>query len=77
MRSDFSFNPNMPTDPAEIAKVRDAIAMRRSAMETELLKGVHDLETLRAELLAKRRNASQYERAYLAFKQSEMDTSFL
>jgi len=45
----FTFNPNTPTDPADIAKVRSEISMRRNAMETELLRGVRDLETLRAE----------------------------
>jgi DNA-binding helix-hairpin-helix protein with protein kinase domain len=71
----FQFNPSIPTDPAEIAKVRAEIAMRRSAMETELLKGVRDLETIRAEALAKRQDARQYQEAYLALRQAERDTA--
>ena len=73
----FTFNPNIPTDPAEIAKVRSEISMRRNAMETELLKGVGDLETLKAEAQAKRRDARQHQGAYLAFKQAEVDWKFL
>ena len=70
-------NPNIPTDPAEIAKVRAEIAMRRTAMETELLKGVRDLETIRAEALAKRRDATPNEAAYLSFRQAETDVALL
>jgi DNA-binding helix-hairpin-helix protein with protein kinase domain len=73
----FRFNPNIPTDPAEIAKVRAAMAVRRSTMETELLKGVRDLETIREESLARRRHANHYERAYIAFRQAETDASSL
>jgi DNA-binding helix-hairpin-helix protein with protein kinase domain len=73
----FMFNPNIPTDPADIAKVRAEIAMRRNAMETELLKGVRDLETIRAEALAKRRDATQYQAAYLSFRQAETDAALL
>jgi DNA-binding helix-hairpin-helix protein with protein kinase domain len=73
----FMFNPNIPTDPADIAKVRAEIAMRRTAMETELLKGVRDLETIRAEALAKRRDATPYEAAYLSFRQAETDAALL
>jgi DNA-binding helix-hairpin-helix protein with protein kinase domain len=73
----FTFNPSLPTDPAEIAKVRAEIAMRRNAMETELFKGVADLETARAETLARRRNTKQYEAAYLAYLQAEVDTKYL
>jgi hypothetical protein len=57
----FTFSPNIPTDPAEIAKVRAEISMRRNAMETELLKAVGDLETLKAEAQAKRRDARQHQ----------------
>ena len=32
VESRFKFNPNIPTDPAEIAKVRAEIAMRRSVL---------------------------------------------
>lgn len=73
----FWFNPNIPTDPTEIAKVRAEISLRRSAMETELLKGVRDLETLKAEALTKRRSAAQYQGAYVALKQAEVDWNFL
>ena len=71
----FMFNPNIPTDPADIAKVRAEIAMRRKAMETELFKGVRDLETIKAEALAKRRDAKQYEAAYQVFRQAETDAA--
>lgn len=73
----FTFNPNIPTDPTEIAKVRSEIAMRRNTMETELLKGVGDLETLRAEALARRRDPRQHQSSYFAFKQAEVDWTFL
>lgn len=73
----FKFNPTTPTDPAEIAKVRAAIAMRRNAMETELLKGVKDLETIRADALAKRGHTGPYQAAYLSFQQAEIDAAFL
>ena len=64
----FLFNPNVPIDPAEIAKVRAAMAIRRNAMQADLLKGIRDLETLRAEALTRRRSAIQHQGAYLAFK---------
>jgi DNA-binding helix-hairpin-helix protein with protein kinase domain len=73
----FRFNPNIPTDPGEIAKVKAEKAIRQNAMETELLNGVRALETLRAEALTRRRSASQYQRAYAAFRQAEVDWKFL
>ncbi len=77
VESRFKFNPNIPTDPAEIAKVRAEIAMQRNALEAELIKGVRDLETLRAEALANRRDASRYHADYLAFRQAETDAARL
>lgn len=71
----FSFNPSIPTPASEIAKVRNEIAVRRSAMQAELIKGVRDLETIRAESAAARRGAGQYEAAYKMYRQSEMDAS--
>ena len=69
----FKFNPNIPTDPAEIAKVHAEISMRRNHTETELLKGVGELETIKAEALARRRDATPYQSKYLAFRQAEED----
>ncbi len=43
----FNFNPNLPTDPAEITKVRLEIAMRRNVTEAALLRGAKELEALR------------------------------
>jgi DNA-binding helix-hairpin-helix protein with protein kinase domain len=73
----FRFNPNIPTDFAEISKVGAEISMRRNAMATELLKGLRDLETLKAAVLTKRRSASQYQGAYVALRQAEADWQFL
>ena len=73
----FRFNPNIPTDPAEIAHVGSEISMHRNAMETELLKGVRDLETLKAAALTKRRSATQYQGAYVALRQAETDWRFV
>ena len=73
----FKFNPTIPTDPTEISKVRNEISMRRSLMETELLKGTQDLETIKAEALARRRDARQYEAAYLALLEAEEDHRLL
>ena len=73
----FKFNPAVPTDPAEIAKVNNEISMRRSALETELLKGVQELETIKAEALANRRNARPHQSAYLAFLEAEEDHRLL
>jgi DNA-binding helix-hairpin-helix protein with protein kinase domain len=73
----FKFNPAVPTDPAEIAKVNNEISMRRSAMETELLKGVTELETIKAEAIAIRRNASPHQSAYLALLEAEEDHRLL
>jgi len=69
----FTFNPNIPTDPAEIAKVHAEISMRRNNTETELLKGVGELETIKAQALARRRDATPYQSKYLAFRQAEED----
>ncbi len=71
----FKFNPNIPTDPAEIAKVRSEIAMRRSAMETALLNGPKNLEMLRASALAKRNDFRQYQAVYLAMCQAKIDAA--
>lgn len=73
----FNFNPSVPTDPTEIAKVHNEIAMRRSSMETELLKGAHELETIKAEALARRRDARQHQAAYLALREAEEDHRLL
>jgi hypothetical protein len=73
----FRFNPRIPTDPSEIAKVKAEISMRRNTMQTALLKGIRELETLKAEALTKRRSATQWQRAYVVFKQAEVDYNFL
>jgi DNA-binding helix-hairpin-helix protein with protein kinase domain len=73
----FKFNPNIPTDPAEIAKVRAEIAMRKSAMETALLNGPKDLEMLRANALTKRNEFRQYQAVYLAMRQAKIDATAL
>jgi DNA-binding helix-hairpin-helix protein with protein kinase domain len=69
----FRFNPNQPTDPAAIAKVHAEIAVRRNNTETELLKAVGELETIKAEVLARRRDPRAHHAAYLAFRQAEED----
>ena len=73
----FKFNPNIPTDPAEIAKVRAEIAMRRSAMETVLLNGPKDLEMFRVNALTQREEFQKHQAAYLAMRQAEIDTTAL
>ena len=73
----FKFNPNIPTDPAEISKVRHEIAMRRSAMETALLQGAKELTALRTESLIKRNYFKEYQTAYLAMRQAEVDAALL
>jgi DNA-binding helix-hairpin-helix protein with protein kinase domain len=69
----FRFNPNIPTDPAEIAKVRLEIAMRRNAMETALLQGGKELEALKADALTQRKNFREYQTAYITLRQAEID----
>lgn len=69
----FRFNPSIPTDASEIAKVHAELAMRRSSLETELLRAAAELETIKAEALAKRRSATLYESKYLALRQAEED----
>jgi DNA-binding helix-hairpin-helix protein with protein kinase domain len=71
----FKFNPNIPTDRGEIAKVRAEIATRRSAMETTLLQGAKELEAIRAEALTKRNDFKEYQTAYLAMRQAERDAA--
>jgi hypothetical protein len=73
----FRFNPGIPTDPAEIAKVRAEISVRRGAMETALLKGVRELEMIKAEAEAKRRSSAQFEGAYRTYRQAEIDWKFV
>lgn len=51
--------------------------MRRSTMETEFIKGIRELETIRAEALSKRSDARQHQAAYVAFRQAEIDTASL
>jgi hypothetical protein len=51
--------------------------MRRNAMEIELLKGLRDLETIKAAILTKRRSAAQYRGAYVALRQAEIDWKFV
>jgi DNA-binding helix-hairpin-helix protein with protein kinase domain len=69
----FRFNPSQPTDPAAIAKVHAEIALRRNNMETELLKAAGELETIKAEVLARRRDPRPYQAVYVAFRQAEED----
>jgi DNA-binding helix-hairpin-helix protein with protein kinase domain len=73
----FAFNPNAQTDPGDIARVRNEIAVRRSTMQTEFIKGVRELEALRAEALTRRNDVRQYHAAYVAFRQAEADTALL
>jgi DNA-binding helix-hairpin-helix protein with protein kinase domain len=73
----FRFNPNLPTDAAEIARVHAEISMQRSKMETELLKGANELQAIRTAALALRRDVARYQATYLAFRQAELDARFL
>jgi hypothetical protein len=73
----FSFNPNAPTAPKDIAKVRTEIAMRRSTMETVFINGIRELETIRTEALTKQSYAKQHQAACMAFRQAEIDVAFL
>lgn len=77
IESSFKFEPNQPTDPKEIARVRSDIATRRNVMETALIKGIRDLETIKAEALAKRRDTRPYEAAYIVFKQAQIDAALI
>jgi DNA-binding helix-hairpin-helix protein with protein kinase domain len=73
----FSFNPNAPTDPKDVARVHAEIAMRRSTMETAFINGIRELETMRTEALTKRNYAKQHEAAYMAFRRAEIDNALL
>jgi DNA-binding helix-hairpin-helix protein with protein kinase domain len=73
----FKFNPNIPTDPAEIAVVRSDIAKQRASIETDIIRGARDLELIKAEALNKRRSPTDYRQAYLEFKQAEIDAASL
>ena len=73
----FAFNPNAQTDPSDIARVRNEVAVRRSTMQTEFIRGIRELETLRAEALTQRNDARQHHAAYMAFRQAEVDTALL
>jgi len=77
VEASFKFNPKIPTDPAEIAKVRAEIARRRSAMEMALIEGVKELETLRASALAKRNDFIEYQATYLAMRQAEVHAALI
>lgn len=73
----FKFNPAIPTDPAEIARVHNEISKRKKALETELLKGIRELETIRAEAMARRQDARPHQAPYMNFRQAEEDSRFL
>jgi len=40
------------------------------------IKGIRELETIRAEALSKRSDGRHHQAAYLAFRQAEIDTAF-
>jgi DNA-binding helix-hairpin-helix protein with protein kinase domain len=71
----FKFNPNIATDPADIAKVRAEIAMRRNSLESLLLHGARELETIRSDALAKRNSRIEYENIYKVMRQAEGDAA--
>jgi DNA-binding helix-hairpin-helix protein with protein kinase domain len=73
----FRFNSRIPTDPAEITRVKAEILMRRNTMQTEFVRVVRELESLKADILAKRRSVLQYQPAFIALKQAEADWNFL
>jgi DNA-binding helix-hairpin-helix protein with protein kinase domain len=77
VEASFKFNPNIPTDPAEIAKVRVEIAMRRSVMETSLLNGPRDLEAIKAAALSRRGKFHEYRGIYETFRQAEADAALV
>jgi DNA-binding helix-hairpin-helix protein with protein kinase domain len=73
MEAGFKFNPNQPTDPVEIAKVRSQIATSRAKMESELLQGPGGLDAIRTEAMAKRRAYADHTQLYVAFLQAQAD----
>jgi hypothetical protein len=46
-------------------------------METALLKGVRELEMIKAEAEAKQRSTAQFDGAYRTYRQAEIDWKFL
>lgn len=77
IEASFKFNPTIPTDPTEIAKVSVEIAMRRSVMETSLLNGPRDLETVKIQALSKRATFHEYKGAYEAFLRAKVDAAMV
>ena len=77
MEAEFKFNPNQPTDPVEVAKVRSDIATRRAKMESELLQGPGGLDAIRTAAMAKRRAYADHSPLYVAFLQAQADASVI
>jgi hypothetical protein len=73
----FKFNPNLPTDPSEIARVHSALATRRATMETTLRQGIKELEQLKDQILLSRSKYGEHQTAYLAMRQAEVDAARL
>jgi DNA-binding helix-hairpin-helix protein with protein kinase domain len=77
MEAAFIFNPNQPTDPVEVAKVRSDIAKGRVRMESELLGGPGGLEAIRSVAMGKRSAYADHTQLYMAFRRAQVDVSVI
>jgi DNA-binding helix-hairpin-helix protein with protein kinase domain len=75
---DFLFNPNLPTDPADIARVERELLAERRQIEGQLQNGLATLKQIRSDIEAARRSLKEpTERAYRNFAQAQIDAAVL
>jgi DNA-binding helix-hairpin-helix protein with protein kinase domain len=75
---DFLFNPNLPTDPADLARVERELLAERHQLEGQLQNGLATLKQIRSDIEAARRSLKEpTERAYRNFAQAQIDAAVL
>lgn len=78
IEQDFLFNPNLPTDPADLARVERELLAERHQLEGQLQNGLATLKQIRSDIAAARRSLKEpTERAYRNFAQAQIDAAVL
>ncbi|MBD2745987.1 hypothetical protein IC232_04660 [Microvirga sp. BT688] len=78
IEQDFLFNPNLPVDPVDIARVDRELLAERRRLESQMRNGLANLKQIRRDIEAARRTLKEpTERAYRHYAQAQIDAAVI